>query len=81
LKKIDMKATGENIKNICEKVELAPKDISRLFNIDLSTVYYWFQGKVLPRFDIAYNLADMCNCKIDDFIVPEEEEEDGENND
>lgn len=75
MKVIDMKATGENIKSICEKSNLTPKDISRLFNIDLSTVYYWYQGKVLPRFDIAYRLAEMCKCKIDDFIKPKEEED------
>lgn len=78
MKKIDMKATGENIKAKCEEAKLTPKDISHLFNLDLSTIYYWYQGKVLPRFDIAFNLADMCGCKIDDFIVSEKENDDGE---
>ena len=71
-----MKATGENIKAKCEQNNLSPKDISRLFNLDLSTVYYWYQGKALPRFDIAYNLAEMCNCKIDDLVVLEKEDDD-----
>ena len=72
-----MKATGENIKSRCEQAKITPKDIAHTFNLDLSTVYYWYQGKALPRFDIAYNLAEMCGCKIDDLVVLEKEENDG----
>ena len=70
-----MKLTGENIKSHCEKANLSPKELSRLFNIDISTIYYWFNGKTLPRFDIAYNIADLCNCTLDNLIVLQQEEE------
>ena len=73
-----MKQTGENIKEKCEKAGLSPKELSRTFDMDISTIYYWFQGKTMPRFDIAYALADMCSCKIDDFIIPIKEAEEDE---
>ena len=53
MRKIDMIATGKSIKAHCEQAGFSPKDLSRELNLDLSTVYYWFQGKVLPRFDTA----------------------------
>lgn len=74
-KKIDMAATGMNIKAIFDKNDLSPKDLSRMLDIDLSTIYYWFQGKTLPRFDVAYTIAELCGCKIDDLIIPKKEEE------
>lgn len=74
LRKIDMKASGENIRKRCEQAGLNPKELSRTFDIDISTVYYWFQGKSLPRFDIAYGLAQLCGCYLDDLIVLEETE-------
>ena len=78
MKTIDMIKTGENIKERCEKADLSPKDLSRALDLDISTIYYWYQGKTLPRFDIAYTLAEMCGCKIDDFIIPIKEETNGE---
>ena len=76
MKKIDMKATGENIKRKCEQVGMSPKDLSRELNLDISTVYYWFQGKTLPRFDTAYSIAEICECDMDDLIILREEDED-----
>lgn len=78
MKKIDMEQTGKNIKEKCEKAGLSPKELSHTLDIDISTIYYWFQGKTMPRFDIAYALAEMCNCKIDDFIIPVKEAEEDE---
>ena len=75
MRKIDMIATGKSIKAHCEQAGFSPKDLSRELNLDLSTVYYWFQGKVLPRFDTAYSIAEMCNCNMDDLIVLKEDNE------
>jgi len=75
LKIFDAKATGENIKTKCEQANITPKDISRVLNVDLSTPYYWFQGKSLPRMDVACRLADMCKCSLDDLFVLVEEED------
>ena len=72
--------TGENIKEKCEKADLSPKDLSRVLDLDISTIYYWYQGKTLPRFDIAYTLAEMCGCTIDDFIIPIKEDSEKEEN-
>ena len=70
-----MKATGENIRAKCEAIGLSPKDLSRLLNLDLSTIYYWFQGKTLPRFDVAYGIAELCMCSLDDLIIVKEEDD------
>ena len=74
-KKINMKATGENIKKRCEAQKISPDELARLFNLDLSTPYYWFQGKSLPRWELAFNLADVLSCRLEDLFVLETDEE------
>ena len=76
MKRINMQATGESIKVHCEQAGLTPKDLSRVLNLDISTIYYWFQGKSLPRFDTAYSIADLCKCDMSDLIVLKEDTED-----
>ena len=56
---IDMKATGENIRKLVDNSGTSPEDLSRTLNLDLSTLYYWFQGKSLPRWEVAVNLTDL----------------------
>ena len=70
-----MKATGENIKKRCEAQKISPDELARLFNLDLSTPYYWFQGKSLPRWELAFNLADVLSCRLEDLFVLETDEE------
>ena len=70
-----MKATGENIKQRCENQKLTPEELSRLFNLDISTPYYWFQGKSLPRWELAFNLAEVLSCTLEDLFVLESDEE------
>ena len=76
-----MKATGENIRKRCEDSHISPEDLTRYFNLDLSTAYYWFQGKSLPRWELAFNIADLIGCKLEDLFILEkdEDEEDVEN--
>jgi len=74
-KKINMKATGENIKKRCEAQKISPDELARFFNLDLSTPYYWFQGKSLPRWELAFNLADILSCRLEDLFVLESDEE------
>jgi DNA-binding XRE family transcriptional regulator len=70
-----MKATGENIKKRCEAQKISPDELARFFNLDLSTPYYWFQGKSLPRWELAFNLADILSCRLEDLFVLESDEE------
>lgn len=74
--RIDMKATGENIKKKCEAQHISPEDLTRYFNLDLSTPYYWFQGKSLPRWELAFNIADLLKCNLEDLFVLEKDEDD-----
>lgn len=73
LYKINMQATGENIKKRCNESDLSIETLSRLLDLDLSTMYYWFNGKTLPRWEIAVNLAGLLGCKLDDLIILEED--------
>ena len=75
MKVFDAKATGENIKQRCEQANITPKDLSRLLNLDASTPYYWFQGKSMPRMDVACALADMLKCSLDDLFIMTDDEE------
>ena len=77
---IDAKATGENIRKRCDDAGLTPEYLSRVLNLDLSTLYYWFQGKSLPRWEVAVVLADMLKCHLDDLIVTVVEQDEEEEN-
>ena len=70
-----MKATGENIKQRCKDADVTPEDLTRYLNLDLSTPYYWFQGKSLPRWDLAFNVADLLKCSLEDLFVLEKDED------
>ena len=77
---IDAKATGEQIRKLCEDAGYTPEDISRLLNLDTSTPYYWFQGKSFPRWETAFNLAELLSVKgakvgIEDLFVFERDDE------
>ena len=73
---INMKATGENIRKKIDSVGVSPEELSKILDLDISTLYYWFQGKTLPKWESAVNIADMCHCRLDDLIVLEQEDED-----
>ena len=75
---INMKATGELLHNLCKNAGYKPKDISILFNTDVTTPYYWFNGKVMPSWTTMVNLSRLLNVKIDDMIVVDEDADENE---
>ena len=72
---LNMKATGEQIRKKCDEKGISPEEISKLFNLDMSTPYYWFQGKSLPRWELAFNLARLLDCKLEDLFVLDTEDD------
>ena len=73
--KLNMKATGELLQIKCQNAGYKPKDLSILLNIDTSTPYYWFSGKVMPNWNIMVTLSRLLGEKIDDLLVVQEDED------
>lgn len=73
--KIDREATGKNIRKRCDDSHISPETLSRLLNLDLTTVYYWFKGKTFPKWETAFNLAALVGCNVADLFVLEKEED------
>lgn len=75
MKKLDMKSTGLAIKRKCLEFGYDQKELSRLFDVTLTTPYLWFNGDVLPRIEHLASLCDLCGCKMEDLLVFESGEE------
>lgn len=69
--KIDRVATGLAIKRQCVENGVTPKQIAEMFNVTLTVPYLWFSGDTIPKIEHLINLAELCNCKIEDLIVAE----------
>ena len=69
MKEIDMTATGQNLKAMCETKGHDARSLSILLNVTLSAPYYWFQGKVLPRVDTFVRLCNLLHCTFEDILV------------
>ena len=73
--KINMRNTGELLQQMCKTHGYKPKDLSILFNVDITTPYYWFSGKVMPSWNTMINLAKLLGTTIDDLLIIEEDDE------
>lgn len=68
--KIDLVATGQNIKYLIKQNNLRIVDVQQALGFSTSqAIYKWFVGKTLPTIDNMVILADLLNCKIDDIII------------
>ena len=68
--KIDLVATGQNIKYLIKQNNLRIVDVQRALGLSTAqSIYKWFIGKNLPTIDNMVILADLLNCKIDDIII------------
>ena len=77
MKKLNTQATGLAIKQKCEQFGYDQKELSRLFDVTLTTPYLWFSGSVLPRIEYLASLCDLCNCKFEDLLVFDDDTDDG----
>ena len=72
---IDVKKTGQKIKEMCRIRNITVKDIQeKLFIGYFQAVYAWFSGKSLPSLDNLYRLSRLLNLPMDSLIVGQQEE-------
>lgn len=71
---IDVKRTGQRIKEICKYKNISVKDIQEnLFIGSFQAIYAWFSGKSLPSLDNLYRLSRLLDVSMDSLIVGQEE--------
>lgn len=72
---IDVKKTGQRIKEMCRIRNITVKDIQeKLYIGSYQAVYAWFSGKSLPSLDNLYRLSRLLNLSMDSLIVGQQEE-------
>ena len=71
---VDAKATGVNIKRMCEQKNYTPKDLSQLLDTALATPYLWFNGEMMPKLNTLVSLSKLLGCTVDELLVIDEEE-------
>ena len=74
--KIDMQATGKLIREKCDAAGMTPTELCRQLNLAVTTPYYWFEGKSLPRLETFLNLAERLGCELKDLYVLQTEDDD-----
>ena len=74
--RVNMKATGLELRQRCVKEGFEPKVLSEWFGVALTTPYMWFNGEAMPKLNTLVTLAKVLHCKVDDLLIVEEEEDD-----
>lgn len=70
--KINMEATGNNIKCLREQAELSVKDLQDTFGFNSpQAIYKWQRGMALPTVDNLVILAMALGVTIDEIVVVE----------
>ena len=73
---LDMKATGEKIKELRTKKQISVETISSYMGFgSAQAVYKWQAGKSLPTVDNLYALSRLLEVEIEDILVEVEHEE------
>lgn len=78
LPRIDLKATGKNIRRLMEESGLTPSDIQdAMCFTSVQAIYKWFYGKNMPTLDNLVILAQMFGVTIDNIVVVKRGADDG----
>ncbi len=73
---IDLKATGERIKELRIQKNLKVEDIMEFMGFDApQAIYKWQKGQSLPTVDNLFALSMLLGVSIDDILIPEERDE------
>jgi transcriptional regulator with XRE-family HTH domain len=67
--RIDIKATGENIKRLMDETGTTKEDIVTCCGVTIQTVYSWLSGRRFPSADNLVVLSWIFGCKVDDIIA------------
>lgn len=70
---IDMRKTGQRIKETCDNQGITVRQIQDELNIgSFQSVYSWFHGKTLPSLDNFCALCKLLHVSMDSMIVEQE---------
>ena len=70
---IDMKKTGNLLKEKIEQAGYSVKEIQELLMLSCpQPIYRWFNGKVLPSGDHLYALGNILHMHMEDLLIPKE---------
>ena len=69
---IDMKQTGNNIRNYALRYGYSVKDIQHYLGLSCpQPVYRWFNGTILPSVDNLLKLSELFHVHMEDLLVKE----------
>ena len=68
MKKLDIEATGKNIKQTMKSHNIKVKDVQRICYISKEAIYKWFRGESLPTIDKFALIAELCHTTIDEML-------------
>ena len=67
---VDMKATGQNIKNMMKAKGITARDIQARCGFGTpQAVFKWMRGVCMPTIDNMIIIADMFGCTMDDIVI------------
>ncbi len=76
---INMVKTGQNITRMRISAGLSVKDIQQIFGFSTpNAIYKWQKGQAMPTLDNIVVLAVLFGVHIDDLLVPDEKEMEGD---
>lgn len=71
LPKINIKATGENIKRLREKSDISVKALADTLSVTIMAVYAWQKGRSLPTVDNLVALSSIFDVGMNEILVVE----------
>ena len=67
---VNMKKTGENIKNMMKARNIKVKDVQEVCGFGTpQAVFKWMRGDCMPTIDNMVIIADMFGCTMDDIVA------------
>lgn len=67
---IDAKKTGEWLRYLCKRKNIAVAEIQEKLQIASNqAIYAWFNGKTLPSLNNLYALGDLMGIAMNDMVV------------
>lgn len=66
---INIKATGEKIKELCAERNIKVKDIQQFIGFSCpQAIYRWFKGESLPTLEHLYSLSALLGVTMDEMV-------------
>lgn len=70
---VNLKATGQNIKELMRISNLSVKDVQLAFGFEApQAIYKWIHGRSVPTIDNLVILAAILDVRIDDIVVTDD---------